>query len=156
MSQRAHGSFWRICKVFFTLLQQPNTWTVRKDLRSLSIKSIPISAGAHENLTGPEDYDLQARLEKAGYKIGYTGSRILYHEENLSLKGYLQKRAYYARSFKRYALKHPERAKQQLGLVRVTVYVGAMLENPLLGLGLVVLKGLEYLTAKAVILSLRR
>ena len=112
--------------------------------------------GYDENLTGPEDYDFQARLEKAGYKIGYIRSRILYHEDDLSFKGYLQKRAYYARSFKRYALKHPERAKKQLGLVRVTVYVGAMLENPLLGLGSVVLKGLEYLTAKAVILSLRR
>ena len=47
-------------------------------------------------------------------------------------------------------------AKKQLGLVRVVVYAGAMLKNPLLGLGLVVLKGLEYLTAKAVILSLKR
>lgn len=48
--------------------------------------------GYDENLTGTEDYDLQARLEKAGYKIGYIRSRILHHEENLSLKNHLQKK----------------------------------------------------------------
>ena len=109
--------------------------------------------GYDEDLTGTEDYDLQARIEKASYKVGYINAYIIHHEKNLDLKEYLQKKAYYARSFRRYALKHPERAKKQFYLGRMIVYVKPMLLNPSLGWGLAILKGLEYLIAKFVFLS---
>jgi len=106
--------------------------------------------GYDETLTGPEDYDLQARLEKAHYRVGYIAAYIIHHEGKVRLLPYLRKRLYYSRSLKRYAKKHPERAKQQLGLIRATIYLKVLRKNPRVGIGVFLLKGLEYIISKIV------
>jgi glycosyltransferase involved in cell wall biosynthesis len=107
-------------------------------------------SGYDKALTGPEDYDLQTRLEKINYRVEHITSHITHHEEDLRLLPYLKKRLYYSRSFKRYAKKHPEKAKRQLGLRRATVYWKALKKNTGLGFALFLLKGTEYAVSKVV------
>jgi GT2 family glycosyltransferase len=109
--------------------------------------------GYDEALIGPEDFDLQSNVEEAGYRVGRIASPILHHEENLRLFSHLRKKLYYSRSLKRYAQKHPEKAKRQLGLQRVFKYWAVMKKKPDIGFFMLFLKGTEYLISKIIIFS---
>lgn len=56
-----------------------------------------------ETLHGPEDTDFDRRIQ--GGKTISTS--YIYHYENVSLWKYLRKKAYYARSMKRFAMRNP-------------------------------------------------
>jgi glycosyltransferase involved in cell wall biosynthesis len=106
--------------------------------------------GYDETLTGSEDFDLQSNVEEAGYRIGRTASPILHHEETLRISSHLRKKLYYSRSFKRYEQKHPEKAKRQLGLRRISTYWKVLAKNPVQGFFVLFLKGTEYMISKIV------
>lgn len=106
--------------------------------------------GYDEGLTGPEDFDLQSNVEEAGYRVGRIASPVLHHEENLRLFPHLRKRLYYSKSLKRYEKKHPDKAKRQLGLQRVSKYRTLIMEKPDLGVLVLFLKGTEYLISRTI------
>ena len=56
--------------------------------------------GYDETLTGPEDWDLPARMAKSE-AIGRTKAGIVHHEGHLTLRGLAEKKFYYGRSFPR-------------------------------------------------------
>lgn len=74
------------------------------------------SGGYDEALTGPEDWELPARL--ADIRIGRTSARIVHHEGRLTLRLLARKKFYYGKSFVRYIRLHPQLAARQLTIFR--------------------------------------
>lgn len=60
--------------------------------------------GFDETLNGPEDWDFDRRINRAG-KTGITNSILFHNESGFNLKRYLDKKEYYASSFRQYAEK---------------------------------------------------
>ncbi len=102
--------------------------------------------GYDESLAAFEDYDLQARLERARMKIGTTGSRILHDESGVTLAKHLMKKRYYARYARKYLRKHGRRAIIQLLPVRGSFLRrgSPVLRHPKYILGVFTLKMLEF------------
>ena len=73
--------------------------------------------GYDERLTGPEDWELPARMADAE-QLGRTKAQIVHHEGHLTLSGLAKKKFYYGRSFARYIHLHPHLAAKQLTIVR--------------------------------------
>jgi len=113
--------------------------------------------GFDENLTGPEDWDLDRRIREVG-EVGIIKSPLYHSEEEFSLKRYLQKKNYYIKNFSKYTSKWGKKDKtirKQLGFFYR--YFGVFFEkykwkklvrHPLLALGMYFLKivsGFSYL-----------
>jgi len=110
--------------------------------------------GYDENLTGPEDWDLDRRIKQVG-KTGRIKS-IIYHNENtLTLKRHLIKKKHYTKSLRKYIQKWGRRdpiIKKQLGIyyrfIGVFVEKGKwrrLLRHPLLAIAMYYLKIREAL-----------
>ena len=69
--------------------------------------------GYDESLTGPEDWDLPARM-RGRERTGRIEEMILHQEGELRLLPLLSKKFYYGKSAYRYARRHPELARRQL------------------------------------------
>jgi len=85
--------------------------------------------GFDENLTGPEDWDFDRKIREIG-KIDIINSPIYHTEENSSLKKYLSKKLYYAKSFDYYIQKWGKddpMIRKQLGFYYR--YFGVFFEN---------------------------
>jgi glycosyltransferase involved in cell wall biosynthesis len=109
--------------------------------------------GYDETLTGPEDFDLQSNVLTSGFMIGRIQSKIIHHEENLKLVSHLRKKMYYSKSYKAYALKHPQEAKHQFGLSRALKYSKIFAQSPGIGFCVLLLKGTEFIISKIGMLS---
>jgi glycosyltransferase involved in cell wall biosynthesis len=116
------------------------------------VKEEFLKAGMYdENLTGQEDWELPLRMMKLGYSVDRRISGlILHHEENFSLMEHLKKKYYYAFTFSEYIKKHPEMAYKQINpLYRFGLFLKnkRFYSKPLLALGVIILKFLEYFSA---------
>jgi glycosyltransferase involved in cell wall biosynthesis len=111
--------------------------------------------GYDEEITGTEDCELQARIEKRGYRIAHANVFILHHEEERSLKDYIKKRYYYVKSGKRYLRKHPQRALRQFVPIKRShlKHWKLFLRNPLYTLGLIMFRICDAIVFLAGILS---
>lgn len=113
--------------------------------------------GFDENLTGPEDWDLDRRIREKG-KIEIINAPIYHNEQEFNLKKYINKKLYYATFFDRYIQKWGRDdliIKKQLGFWYR--YFGVFMEeskwrklvsHPVLTLGLYLLRlnlGINYL-----------
>lgn len=113
--------------------------------------------GFDENLTGPEDWDFDKRIKTVGI-TGIITAPIYHNEGQSSLKKYVSKKSYYAKSFDKYVQKWGRNdpvIKKQLGFLYR--YFGVFFEmgkwrmlisNPLSILGMYFLRlmvGLSYL-----------
>ena len=103
------------------------------------------------NLTGQEDWELPLRMRKLGYNVNVRINEFIHHhEENLSLINHLKKKYYYSLTFHNYIRKHPEIISTQ---INPFYRFGLFLKNrrfyskPLLAMGVLILKILEYLSA---------
>lgn len=97
-----------------------------------------------ETLTGPGDCALPLNIEDAWNRVGVYSLICMHNKESLRLLSHLRKKLSYSGSLKSYEQKHPEKAKLQLGLQRVSKYC-EVLAKP--DLGFLVLF-LEYLLSK--------
>lgn len=103
--------------------------------------------GYDEALTGPEDWDLPARMRLSGETLGRASDAMINHDEaSLRLGDHLRKKYYYGKSFGSYVRRHPGLARTQL-----TPFRPALLRNwrllivdPFLGIGVVALKAAEF------------
>jgi glycosyltransferase involved in cell wall biosynthesis len=74
--------------------------------------------GFDESLTGPEDWDFDRRIKEVG-KSGIVESCLYHNEGDFNFRRYIQKKAYYAKSFQGYINKwgsNDPLIKKQLGL----------------------------------------
>ena len=115
--------------------------------------------GYDEGLSGPEDWDLPARMRRAGERVGRAdAARILHDETGLTLKAHLGKKFYYGKSLRRYAGRHPQLAARQFNLFRPAFIRNwrRLLRHPLLASGMFVLKTAEFTAGAAGALTARR
>jgi len=116
--------------------------------------------GFDENLTGPEDWDLDKKLRGIG-KTELVKTPVNHNEAEFDLKKYLAKKGYYAQKFDAYVAKWPKNdpdIKKQLGFyyrfAGVFVEKGRwkkILAHPILFLGMMTLRmmvGVKFLTRK--------
>ncbi len=107
--------------------------------------------GYDENITGEEDWELPIRMKKSGYNVTERiNSFILHDESGLSLIRHLKKKYYYATTIKVYINKHPDYAHRQYNpLYRFGLFFKnkEFYSKPLLALGVLILKSLEYASA---------
>ena len=116
--------------------------------------------GFDEDLTGPEDWDFDRRINAVGL-TGIIKAPICHNEKAVNFNKYTAKKAYYAQSFKKYREKWGKNdpiIKKQLGLGYR--FFGVFMENgkwvhliahPLLSLGMFFLRflvGVKYLIVK--------
>lgn len=116
--------------------------------------------GFDESLYACEDWDLDKRIKKLG-KTGFVAGPLSHNESNLSLKNYLNKKAYYSNNFSIYVKKwgsNDPDVKKQFGFYYR--FIGVFIENkkwkkifshPILTFGMLYLKflvGLIYLKKK--------
>jgi glycosyltransferase involved in cell wall biosynthesis len=76
--------------------------------------------GYDVNLTGLEDFDLQARIERVGLKLAHLRAPILHHEETFNLRDHLAKKYYYASKSRTYLRRYPKRSIAQFFPLRHT------------------------------------
>lgn len=102
-----------------------------------------------------EESTLPQKLEKKGQNVdGRISSYILHDEGGFSLRRWLTKKQYYSKTFNIYSTRYHEYARLQFSIsYRLRTFVSGgqwkkLLRNPLLTLGLLVLKSLEYLYSK--------
>ena len=107
--------------------------------------------GYDGSLTGVEDLDIQARLVDGGHRIGWVDAPIFHHEESLGPLDYVRKRAYYGRTDRVYAIRHPARWQRQRSVRERWSYlyprIRSFREFQLLP-GLAFLRGLEWILRK--------
>ena len=116
--------------------------------------------GFDEDLTGPEDWDFDRRVKEIG-KVSITKSLIYHNEGRFTFGRYINKKAYYVRSFDKYIQKWDRDdpiIKKQLGFWYR--FFGVFIENgrwkellrhPLLTLGMYFLRvmvGVQYLLGR--------
>lgn len=116
----------------------------RKDL-ALKVK------GFDEEVIFFEESTLPQKIEKLGYNVkARIKAEILHHEENFSLLKWLKKKYYYGKTAWKYVKKYKNYGVKQISLF---YRFGLFFRNkrfyskPLLALGVIFLKTLEYISA---------
>jgi glycosyltransferase involved in cell wall biosynthesis len=108
--------------------------------------------GLDATLGGNDDYDLQLRLNDAGYKTVKLGEPIVHYEGRLDLRKHLRKKFVYGKTALRYFKKHAGRKAlltRQYALIRPDFIVQGrlLLKEPLTAAGMLTMKLLEYSAA---------
>jgi glycosyltransferase involved in cell wall biosynthesis len=101
--------------------------------------------GYDEDLTGPEDWDLPARMRET--ETFARATSIIFHDEGrLRLRDHLRKKYYYGKSFGEYVRRHRELAARQLVILRPAFWRNRrqLARAPALAAGIVALKAAEF------------
>ena len=101
--------------------------------------------GFDEDLTGPEDWELTARIRKAGKPIGRTSTPLIHDEGHLGLRETIRTKFYYGRTMPRYLRKHPKVGRGQMTLLRPAFFRhrDLLIRHPILTSGMIVMKTAE-------------
>lgn len=108
--------------------------------------------GLDASLGGGDDWDFQHRLNESGYKTTRIKSHIRHYEGRLTLSKQLKKKYVYGKTVDRYFKKHGDHKWmliKQYSLLR-PAYVRnwkKFVKDPIHGVGLIVMKILEYIAA---------
>jgi len=102
-----------------------------------------------------EESTLPQRIEKIGLKTAVRISSFIIHDEgSFKLKNWLKKKRYYSQTARIYTQKYKSYSQQQLGVRhRTGIYLRnknwiTLMKHPVLSIGLVVLKSLEFFVSK--------
>ena len=107
--------------------------------------------GFEEDLVFFEESTLPFKLQKEGFWVhSRIGSEIFHHEENFSLKSWLQKKAHYGETVRKYKYQYSRYFRKQMGFgFRLYLFARDWRRfwgRPKLAMGVVALKSLEYLS----------
>jgi GT2 family glycosyltransferase len=110
-----------------------------------------------EIVAGPEDWDLHARVRALGGTVGHTQALIFHDEGRLTLRETMATKYYYGRSTAVYMKKHPQRARQQLTVVRPAFLREwrRLAARPHVAIGMIVMKTLELASGGAGLVAAR-
>jgi glycosyltransferase involved in cell wall biosynthesis len=101
--------------------------------------------GFDEDLTGPEDWELTARIRQSGKPVGRTKTPLIHDEGHLGLKETVRTKFYYGRTMLRYLKKHPAAGSRQMTLFRPAFlrHRDLLARHPLLTSGMLMMKTAE-------------
>lgn len=96
-----------------------------------------------------DDYEIQARLDKLGYKTGRINAYETHIDEIGSLKEVFLKSFYYGYNSKKYIKKHSGHSLRQLQPIRGAFFKNwkLLVRYPLLTVGMVIFKVVQYISA---------
>jgi len=120
-------------------------------------RSVYLAYGGYdETLTGPEDWDLPARM-RGRERFARSAAPIVHDEGRLRLGTHLRKKYYYGRTFNVYVRRHPGLAARQLLPLRPAFLRNWRLlaRQPILTGGIIVLKLAEFAAGGAGLVSAR-
>jgi glycosyltransferase involved in cell wall biosynthesis len=103
--------------------------------------------GYDEQMTGPEDWDLPARM-RPYEQFGRVESEILHLEGRLTLGSSLRKKYYYGKGVRLYAKRHPELMRRQVLRPAFARHWRRLIRTPALSASMIFMKAAE-LTAGA-------
>ena len=107
--------------------------------------------GFDEDIIAFEESTLPQKIERLGYNVKQRiNAEILHHEENFSLGKWLNKKFYYGKNASKYKEKFGGYANKQMGIFyRSSIFLKnkRFYSKPLLAVGVIVLKILEYFSA---------
>jgi glycosyltransferase involved in cell wall biosynthesis len=94
---------------------------------------------------GPEDWDLHERVRASGARVERTDALIWHNEGRLRLRETMATKFYYGRGTGVYVRRHPTLARRQLRLFRPAFvrHWRKLARQPLIGAGMLVMKGFE-------------
>ncbi len=97
-------------------------------------------------IVGAEDWDLQQRFFKNGFKVTRTTGFLIHHEGNINLLKLLKKKMYYGKAFLLYQKRYPEAFRN--AVIRKELFRNSVqfIIHPKYGIGVFVLKCLEGLS----------
>lgn len=114
-------------------------------------RSVFLDLGGYDSslVLHADDFDMQKRLNQAGYKTGRIDSYELHIDEIDSIKEVFLKSFYYGMNSLKYIKKYPGHSTKQLMPVRAAFFRNyrMFLKHPFLALGLVVFKLVQYSSA---------
>lgn len=104
--------------------------------------------GYDEKLTGPEDWDLPARM-RVSERVGRVRAEITHHEGRLTIAGLARKKFYYGKSFAAYARRHPQLMRRQVVRIAFFREWRRLAAQPGLAAVMVFMKTIEYASGGA-------
>ena len=111
-------------------------------------KDVLESIGGYDpQLVFGEDWDVNQRISKAGYRVGRINSFIKHNEGKPSLKKIILKKLFYGKTLENYRRKHPKEAKRQLVLIRPAFIRNwrDLVKDPIHSLGILFMKTCEFM-----------
>jgi arabinofuranan 3-O-arabinosyltransferase len=107
-------------------------------------KKIMAEIGGYDpNIVGAEDWDLQQRFFKKGYKVARTKNYLIHNEGEINLWKLLKKKMYYGKAFLLYKNRYPKAFKNAIVRRELFSHWQDFLKKPKYGLGVFLLKYLE-------------
>jgi len=114
--------------------------------------------GYDEELTGPEDWDLPARMRRDAATIGRAeGVAIVHDEGRLRLSELLRKKFYYGKTLDRYMRRHTSLALRQSSFIRPAFvrHRHRLFRRPLHASGMLLMKAAELSAGAAGLIAAR-
>lgn len=108
------------------------------------------SVGGYDHeLEAGEDWDLNQRISKAGYRIGRIDAFIKHHEGRLRLWETMSTKRHYGQTLELYRVRHPEEARHQLKLIRPAFVRNwrKLAKDPIHALGMLFMKVCESIAS---------
>lgn len=151
------------CVYHSTVVPEGNFWVKVRGLERLSYvgddsiecawfwkKKLFLDLGGYNpKMVAGEDFDLQERIDKAGYKTGRTGIANEHMGEPVSLKEIFKKNYYYGTTILNYLKKDPSYRIKKMLPVRKAFFKNWRLffDHPFLTGGLIFYKSFQYFAA---------
>jgi glycosyltransferase involved in cell wall biosynthesis len=149
----AYGEgFWAQCRALEKACYNRNPRSLTDAARFLRKKVWEALGGLDDTLGGNDDYDLQMRLNAAGYKTIKLSDSIRHYEGRLALRKHLRKKFVYGKNVLRYLAKHRDRKMllaKQYSIVRPDFWQERelLLQRPHVAAGMIAMKFMEYAAA---------
>jgi len=146
--ERSQGSgLWAKCRGFEKILNDDDIY---KNAVRFMRRYIPENIGLYDSeLTAAEDFEFHNRAMSAGFKTTLIKDIFIYHYEVESVKKMIKKAYNYGKTMPLYIKKYPKESFQQFFILRPSYLKNwkKFLKNPLLGLGLLFMKFIQYIAA---------
>jgi len=151
--EEAYGEgFWAQCRALEKACYNRSARSLTDAARFLRKDAWDALGGLDATLGGNNDYDLQIRLNEAGFKTVKLPEPIRHYEGRLNLRKHLRKKFIYGKSALHYFAKHRHRKGmlvKQYAVVRSDFWNerDLLLKQPVVAGGMLAMKFLEYSAA---------
>jgi glycosyltransferase involved in cell wall biosynthesis len=144
--------FWAQCRRLEKACYNESARSLTDAARFLRKSAWDALGGLDASLGGNDDYDLQLRLNDAGYKTIKLDDSIRHYEGHLSLRKHLRKKFVYGKTALKYFQKHSHRKgllTKQYAVVRPDFLTQRhlLVKEPVTAAGMLLMKFLEYSAA---------